>query len=311
MPALIATGMDASWYQRHSGSKTGLFGKLDCAKVLLQLLKVLQFKEDVVFQASDNGIKITAEVSKSFFASAFIRKETFSEYHSSSPDTDSADEDAEEIVFGISLSTLVQCLNVCGSGSGGGGGSMNPAAGGSLHAANTSLLLHQPDVGQPLYLWLEEGGVVTGASIPTLDPTGFDLDFSSAMDQNTIVARIIITAENLCDIFSEFDGFKNQTIEFKVCPAARTLQMTTSSTAVSIFSVEIPFDSEMVSHFQVDKIVKAKYHYAMLKHALKPISMADKVSIRFDSREFLSIQYMVKLNDVACFLEFYCAPEVE
>ncbi len=47
----------------------------------------------------------------------------------------------------------------------------------------------------------------------------------------------------------------------------------------------------------------------MLKHALRPIGMSEKVSIRMDDRDFLCLQYKIQYHDVTCFVEFYCAPE--
>jgi len=306
-------------------AKVGLTAKLDNAKVLLQLLKVLQFKDEVVVHATSNGIKVTADVSRSFFGSAFIQKETFADYSLNLPNAadNSADEDAE-MVFNISLFTLVQCLNVTGGGGGGGtasaSGAMSTLVGGGGSTTSTfsknvspSLLLHFPEVGQPLYIWLEENGIVTGATIPTLDlrDDGY-VDFASMMQQNNtrIVARVILQAEHLCNIFAELESAKSDTLDLSVCPKNRCLTMSTSSAIVTKFSVEIPFDSEIVNHFQVDEFVSTKYQLSTLKHALKPMAMAEKVSIRFDSRRFLSIQYMIKLTDTACFMEFYCAPEI-
>ena len=93
-----------------------------------QLLKVLQFKDEVQITATSKGLKITAEVSKSFFGSAFIQKETFSEYQINRPTQadaasaghDDSNEDDYEMEFNISLFTLVQCLNVTGTGGTGG-----------------------------------------------------------------------------------------------------------------------------------------------------------------------------------------------
>ena len=123
----------------------------------------------------------------------------------------------------------------------------------------------------------------------------------------------------MCALFSEFDA-KSDHIEFIVSGKNKTLTLATSCAAVSNFSVEIPSDSEIVSHFHAaaagaagaagETTVSSKYQFSLLKHALKPMPLAEKVSIRIDSRQFLSIQYMIKLNDTACFMEFYCAPDI-
>ena len=46
------------------------------------------------------------------------------------------------------------------------------------------------------------------------------------------------------------------------------------------YSVEVPYDSEIINGWRVDRAVSSKYQFSMLKHALKPMSMAEKVSIR-------------------------------
>ena len=122
---------------------------------------------------------------------------------------------------------------------------------------------------------------------------------------------ISFQAEHLCTILSEFDT-KSDNLELSACPRSKALTMSTSSAVVSNYSVEVPFDSDIVNAFQVDHAVTAKYQFSLLKYALKPMAMAEKVSIRFDSRSFLSVQYMIKVNaDTTCFMEFYCAPEID
>ena len=66
----------------------GLLIKLDNARVLEQLLKVLQFKDEVQITANSSGLKITAEVSRSFFGSAFVQKGTFSQFQLNRPKGD-------------------------------------------------------------------------------------------------------------------------------------------------------------------------------------------------------------------------------
>jgi len=67
------SGSQDNWFSRQFDTPTnGFCAKLTNPKVLLQILKVLNFREDVTISAMPNGLKITAEVSKSFQASAFI-----------------------------------------------------------------------------------------------------------------------------------------------------------------------------------------------------------------------------------------------
>ena len=140
-------------------STSGFRAKLTSPKVLAQILKVLNFREDVTVHLLPNGLKITAEISKSFQASAFIPQETFLEYSVS----EGAQEDDEEISFNISLPTLISCLNMCGAGL----PSNTNATAAATHLplfnmSSTSMLLYYPELGQPLRILLEDDGVVSG-----------------------------------------------------------------------------------------------------------------------------------------------------
>lgn len=73
----------------------------------------------------------------------------------------------------------------------------------------------------------------------------------------------------------------------------------------------IPSDSELVGHFEADQLVSTRYKMHLFKIALKPLPIAEKVSLRIDKNDLLCIQYMVKVEEQKCFLEYLCLPEVE
>lgn len=154
-------------YSRQLGSPVnGFYAKLTNTKVLTQILKVLNFREDVTINVGINGLKISAEISKAFQANAFIQRETFLEYKVA----ESLHENEEDTVFNISITTLVQCLNLCGTG---GGVSSNATTGmGSGHdnmlisnLPTSSLVLYYSELGDPLRIWIEEDGIISGISI--------------------------------------------------------------------------------------------------------------------------------------------------
>ena len=136
------------------------------------------------------------------------------------------------------------------------------------------------------------------------------LSFDDAHHNTNVIARIIMLTDYLKDVLQELDT-KSDFVEFVVCPKEQIFSMSTYGSAVN-FCVEIPFDSEIVSHSEVKEYICVRYQLNLLRHALKPISMAEKVSIRIDARKLLSIQYMIQLNDeTKSYMEFYCAPDVE
>ena len=144
-----------------SDPRNGFCAKLTNPKILVQILKMLNFREDVTINVGINGLKITAEIAKSFQANAFIQRETFTEYKVGEELEDSD----HDTVFNISLTTLIHCINLCGTGT---GSSSNATA--TLGHTNfafsnssiTTMVLYCPDVGDPLRIWLEEDGVISG-----------------------------------------------------------------------------------------------------------------------------------------------------
>ena len=65
--------------------------QLQNAKVLLQFLKVINFKDDVNFILSANGMKLTVEESSVFQANAFLQKEVF-RYFNFPPEAETGDQ---------------------------------------------------------------------------------------------------------------------------------------------------------------------------------------------------------------------------
>lgn len=55
-----------------------------------------------------------------------------------------------------------------------------------------------------------------------------------------------------------------------------------------------------------------RYKMSLLKPSTKALALSCKVSVRMDSRGFLSLQYLIRNDDgQICFVEYYCCPDVE
>lgn len=255
-----------------------LLAKMENARTLHMFLKAIHFREDSNFFVGDNGIKVTVEDAKSFQANAFIQREIFHEFQLN----------VNDLTFKLPLTPLLEILNMFGV-----VGSHAPA-----------LRLSYDGYGHPLRLFLEEDGVITDASIKTQE-TDETLDFN--FSRSTILVKVIIISDYLKEIFNEIDN-TSELIEFHICPTKKIFRLTTFGNCGD-FSIDIPAHSDMISHFHVERLTIAKYKLSVLKHAFKPIALTEKVSIRMDSRDFLCLQYMIKLDEGTSFLEFYCAPE--
>ena len=142
----------------------GFCAKLSNPKVLVQILKVLNFRDDVTINVGVNGLKVTAEISKSFQANAFIQRETFIEYNVS----EEIQEEQDDTTFNISLNTLIHCLNLCGTGSGNNSHATTSFPGSNTNTivsslSTTSMMLYYSELGDPLRIWLEEDGIISGS----------------------------------------------------------------------------------------------------------------------------------------------------
>uniref|UniRef100_A0A3Q1CF03 RAD1 homolog (S. pombe) n=1 Tax=Amphiprion ocellaris TaxID=80972 RepID=A0A3Q1CF03_AMPOC len=71
-------------------------------------------------------------------------------------------------------------------------------------------------------------------------------------------------------------------------------------------------DSDMMELFRCTKTQTNRYKMSLLKPSTKALALSCKVSVRTDSRGFLSLQYLVRNDDgQICFVEYYCCPDEE
>ncbi|XP_058851645.1 cell cycle checkpoint protein RAD1-like isoform X2 [Acipenser ruthenus] len=146
--------------------------------------------------------------------------------------------------------------------------------GSAVPGVTTALKMCYNGYGYPLTLFLEEGGVVTVCKINTQEPEEtLDFDFCST----NVINKVILQSDSLREAFSELDM------------TSEVLQIT--------MSPDKPY---------------FRYKMSLLKPSTKALSLSCKVSIRTDSRGFLSLQYMVRNDDgQICFIEYFCCPDEE
>lgn len=62
----------------------------------------------------------------------------------------------------------------------------------------------------------------------------------------------------------------------------------------------------MVEVFQCSQTTSNRYKISLLKPSVKALTLSSKVSVRTDTRGFLSLQYMIMADDgQVCFVEYY------
>lgn len=258
-----------------------LVAKLDNARNMTTMLKAIHFKDTAIVFASENGLKVTVEDAKCVLANAFIQSELFQQYLLR----------VEQITFSINLTVLMECLNIFGAA--------------SQPSSTTSLKMCYEGYGHPLVLMLEDSGVLTDCSIKTQESEEtLDFNFNSA----NVVNKIIIKSECLKEAFSELD-MTSEVLEILMSPDKPHLRLSTFGNAGTIQS-DFPKDSEMVEQFLCSERTVNRYKIVLLKPSVKALMVSMRTSIRTDNRGFLSMQYMIKMDDgQICFAEYFCSPD--
>ncbi|XP_013416653.1 cell cycle checkpoint protein RAD1 [Lingula anatina] len=258
-----------------------LVAKMDNARTMSNILKAIHFKETATVFASERGLKVTVEDAKCVQANAFLQAEVFQEFIIKE----------EQATFKINLTVLLDCLNIFGS-------SSNPGV-------TAALKMCYGGYGSPLKLMLEEEGVLTDCSIKTLEPDDtLDFNFSSA----NVINKIIMKSECLKEAFNELD-MTSEVLQIVMSPDRPYFRLSTFGNAGSTHS-DFSKDSDMMEAFNCAQTQTNRYKVSLIKPSVKALASSVRVSIRTDNRGFLSLQFMIKLDDgQVCFVEYYCVPD--
>jgi len=263
--------------------KHQLSAKIDNVKNVLHMLRVVNFKENATVLCNENGLKVTVEDAKCLQANSFIQADMFQEYSVSD----------ELVAFRVSLSVLVDCLNIFGSS--------------QMPGVTTQLNLKYDGTGHPLKLILEEAGVVTDCKISTQDAEE-TLDFNFGTDR--VINKVIMRSESLREVFSELDS-SSEYLELRMAPTAPHFRFSTFGTH-GTYHTDIPKTSEIMETFKCTAVSCHKYKFSLLKPCNKALALSQKVSFRVDDRGFLCLQFMVTTEDQhTAFVEFFVCPEEE
>ncbi|XP_031464285.1 cell cycle checkpoint protein RAD1 [Phasianus colchicus] len=260
-----------------------LTASLDNARNLSSLLRAVHFQDHATCFATANGLRVTVEDAKCIQANAFIQAEIFQEFHVQE----------ESVMFRINLAVLLDCLTIFGAS--------------SLPGTSTALRMCYRGYGNPLMLFLEEGGVVTVCRINTQEPEDL-LDFNFC--STNVINKIILQSEGLREAFSELD-MTSEVLQITMSPEKPYFRLSTFGNAGSAH-LDYPKDSDLMEAFHCNQTQTNRYKISLLKPSTKALALSCKVSIRTDNRGFLSLQYMIRNEDgQICFVEYYCCPNEE
>ncbi|XP_052432449.1 cell cycle checkpoint protein RAD1 [Carassius gibelio] len=260
-----------------------LIASLDNARNLSNILKAISFRDHAIFNATQNGLKVTVEDSKCLQANAFIQADIFQEYIIKE----------DTVGFQVNLTVLLDCLTIFG--------------GSTVPGVCTALRMCYNGYGYPLTLFLEEGGVVTVCKINTQEPEEpIDFDFCST----NVTNKVILQSDSLKEAFSELD-MTSEVLQITMSPSHPYFRLSTFGNSGNAH-YDYPKDSDMMELFQCTKIQTNRFKMSLLKPSTKALALSCKVSVRTDSRGFLSLQYLVRNDDgQICFVEYYCCPDEE
>ncbi|CAH8497346.1 unnamed protein product [Schistosoma turkestanicum] len=261
---------------------------MDNAKVIINILKAVHFRDLATIFATNNGIKVTVEDSKCIQGNAFLHSALFREY--------SVKKDI--VSFRTNLGVLVDCLSIFGT---------------SAQGSPVSLILSYKTHGSALNIILEENGVVAECNIKTMEAFEIlDFDFSSS----NILDKFIMKSECMREAFNELDN-SSEILEVAVIPPPAIqsrLRLTTYGFSGTMH-FDLPRSSDQVEVFESAAASPriARFRLSLLRLATsRALSMASRISLRINDRGFLSIQYMINISDgEVAFVEFFCVPDVD
>eukprot|EP00051_Salpingoeca_urceolata_P014671 m.187150 g.187150 ORF g.187150 m.187150 type:complete len:291 (+) comp18153_c0_seq1:159-1031(+) len=263
------------------GTPLVLLARIDDVRDVASILRTVGFVDNATVCLTENGMKVVVEQAKTLQARVFLQKALFQEYLYV-PD----DPEIDQTEFNVPLDVLLECLGIFGS------------------TACTSLRMTYAGYGSPLTLILEEGGIVTDCTIKTMEPgTPIDIDMRSC----EIPSNIIMKSNWLAEVFSELDP-SSEWLQFHVSPDKPYFRLETCGQAASA-QIDCPKDSQEIESFTCQQVLVHRYRLKLLKPCEKALSLSSKISIRLNTRGFLSIQFLVEVGKQAVFIEFLCLPE--
>ena len=240
-----------------------------------------------------------------------LDKALFTTYTYSPPpsNNDDDEEDAEAPPFQISLSSLLETLQIFGINdlkdrwssreSGYDGLTGFPSRGGGAAAFDNRNLgmngicrLSYSAQGEPLRIILEEKGVTTTCELVTYEP---DFQEDIPLQKDAIAQKIIMRASWLHDAINELSSTSPTRLTMVSSPTAPYFTLSSSGPLGSA-TVEFSKDPQLLETFHVPRRTVNTYKYSLIRGASRAMAIAAKVSIRSDKQGVLSLQFMIDVD---------------
>ncbi|RLU16326.1 hypothetical protein DMN91_012086 [Ooceraea biroi] len=248
-------------------------------KIVIQLLKAINFKETAICLGSKKGLKITVEDARCMQASAYIPTEVFDEFESK-----------EDATFSINLNILVECLCMFWP---------------TSQEDSITVQMFYKGTGYPLSVIIEEDGVITDCSLRTLE-----VDALLNFYLEDVVNKVVLQTELLKDVIAELDP-TSELVELRLSPEEPFFRISTNGLGGTCH-IDLPHESSLIDTFQCTSTAISNFKLSHIKPAMKPLSCANRVSLRTNDAGLLCFQYMIKTeNGHTCFIEYYISPLID
>ena len=234
----------------------------------------------------------------------FLEKGLFVMYSYAPSDEEANAADQEPPTFQISLSSLLETLQIFGINENRDRWSGRDAThtgflsrGGHTTAFDNRTLgltgvcrLSYAAPGDPLRIVLEESGVTTTCELATYEPQHQE---PIPLQRDALCQKIIMRASWLHDAINELSSTSPTRLKIVASPTPPYFTLSSTGPFGSA-AVEFSKDPDLLETFQVPKRTSNSYKYSLIKAASRAMATATKVSIRGDEQGVLSLQFMIE-----------------
>ncbi|KAJ3187439.1 ssDNA endodeoxyribonuclease [Gaertneriomyces sp. JEL0708] len=298
----------------------GFKATLEDVRSLITVIKAISFKERIMCVISSQGLRLIVEDSKSMQARAYLESKSFRDFTfpqrhtlTSSPEEVPELDENSSLVFAVPVQTLLNCLNIFGvsgtrAGDEGGYHYVNHSQDATcLDRGRIAVRMFCPIDGNEISFILEEKGVITVCKILTEEAEPLS-DLPVIFGGSPVIGKVIMKSDWLRDAFSELDGTAD-TVTLYISPQAPFFRVAATGLAGDA-QMDYPKDTDVIESFQCTKPALNTYRFKSLQPSLKALAVSSKTSIRVTDHGFLSLQFLVMLNDKDMTLvEYILSPE--
>ncbi|KAF9551948.1 ssDNA endodeoxyribonuclease [Mortierella hygrophila] len=325
----------------HNNIQGRFSGRLQDARHLATMIKTVNFKDTAICNIGPDGIFFNLEESRCIFSRCLVPKSLFDDFKYAYPAKEQEHHDLRSqqgsqfdpseytekwpegydnegrAIFGISLSTLLNCLNMFGTaggfginsggsgryggyggGSGGASGSKYNAsqstqAGGKDNQAPTSIVavtavkMIYNGPGSKLYLTMEDHGVITTCGIPTLDP-----EVPVVHDFNEeVISTVSMKSKWLDEGLRDLDATSPSVI-LRLSPDTPNFRISSLGTVEALdinYSLGDVLDSCQLAY---EHDIQVSYNFTHVLHMLRACALSTSAYIAINQEGFLRVQFL-------------------